>query len=127
MNRNAAAELLADGVEIGNVPCDGCTRCCHGDAIRLLPEDDAAAYETEPHFLFPGHLMLAHRPNGDCVYVTEKGCAIHDRRPRMCYSLDCRLIARVYSFTEARKADARNEIKLEVWRRGRDLLREIGL
>ena len=55
----------------GNVPCNGCTLCCRGGAIRILPEDDATQYQTVPHDHFPGQLMLDHKENGECVYLAE--------------------------------------------------------
>ena len=49
------------------VPCGGCTRCCHSDAVRLLPSDDPSRYKTAPHPYIPEARMLAHAPNGDCI------------------------------------------------------------
>ena len=61
------------------VPCNGCTLCCQGDAVRLQPEDSVTEYRTEPHPYIPGARMLAHKPNGECIYLDERGCSIHDR------------------------------------------------
>jgi hypothetical protein len=102
-----------------SVPCNGCTRCCQGDALRLLPEDDASQYQTVPHWLNPAELMLDHKSNGDCIYLTDTGCGIHDRRPRMCRELDCRILAMQLTYTKARKMHI-----LTVWARGKELLRE---
>lgn len=107
---------------IGDVPCSGCTRCCHGDAIRLLPDDDAESYLTEPHPYFQNILMLAHKPNGDCIYLDDTGCSIHERRPRQCREMDCRLLAQRISFTQARKLDKTNRLKFAVWKKGKELL-----
>ncbi len=105
------------------VPCNGCTRCCHGDAVRLLPGDDASQYQTVPHPSLPGERMLAHQANGDCVYLGKDGCTIHDRSPRMCRQMDCRVIAQRVSWTQARKLDANGRLPMAIWRRGRDLLK----
>jgi Fe-S-cluster containining protein len=105
---------------MSNVPCNGCTRCCHGDAIRILPNDDASKWQTVPHAVMPGHLMLAHKPNGDCIYLEATGCSIQSDKPQMCQEMDCRVIARAMTFTEARKTKA---LPIAIWRRGRDLLR----
>jgi Fe-S-cluster containining protein len=51
------------------VPCNGCTLCCKGDAIRLTEEDNPEEYSTEPHPYISGALVLAHKPNGDCIYL----------------------------------------------------------
>jgi Fe-S-cluster containining protein len=34
--------------------------------------------------------ILKRRPNGDCVYLGENGCTIHDRAPTVCRVFDCR-------------------------------------
>lgn len=105
-----------------DVPCAGCTLCCQGDAVRLLPGDDPAKYRTEPHPRVPGALMLAHKPNGDCLYLGDGGCTIHPSRPLMCRRMDCRNIAAAISWTRARKMDATGALRMAVWRRGKDLL-----
>lgn len=110
--------LLAQ--DIGKVPCAGCTRCCRGDAVRLLPADDASSYLTEPPPWGHGHLMLAHKRNGECIYLTNTGCGIHDRSPQQCREMDCRLIAQRLNYTQAKKVRG---LKIEVWHRGRELLR----
>ena len=99
-----------------SVPCNGCTICCHNDALRLLPGDDASLYETEPHCAFPGELMLAHDKNHDCVYLTSEGCGIYESRPIMCREKDCRGIAKKLSKKQAVKMRI-----LPVWNRGRQL------
>ena len=106
-----------------DVPCNGCTRCCHGDAIRLLPSDDPSNYQTEPHDHIDGELMLAHKPNGDCVYLGATGCTIHPTKPLMCREMDCRRIAQAITWTQARKLGARGSFRMDVWSRGKELLR----
>lgn len=105
------------------VPCNGCTRCCHGDAVRLLPHEDASRWQTEPHPYMPGALMLAHKPNGDCVYLGDSGCTHHEDKPQKCHEMDCRSIAKAMTGTQARKLDARGAMRIEIWQRGRELLR----
>ena len=75
-------------IKAHDVPCDGCVVCCQGDAVFIHPElgDRAADYETESYL---GRLILAHKPNGDCVYLTGAGCGIYARRPAICRELDC--------------------------------------
>ena len=65
--------------------------------------------------------MLDHKPNGDCIYLTEKGCGIWETRPQMCREMDCRRIYEGLTFEEARRFPGLN---LDVWRKGRELLRE---
>ena len=104
------------------VPCNGCTLCCQGDAIRLQPEDDASQYLTEPHPYAAGTLMLAHKPNGDCIYMTNSGCSIHDRAPLLCRAADCRSIAAQLDFETARKLHLMKKLDLRVWDQGHKLL-----
>ena len=101
------------------VPCNGCTLCCHGDAIRLLPGDDPSQYATVPHEWIPGALMLDHNASGDCIYLGPTGCLIHDTKPQMCKQMDCRNIAANVSWTKARKLNI-----VQVWRKGKSMLKE---
>lgn len=104
-----------------HVPCDGCTLCCRGDTIRILHGDDASQYQTVPHDHFPGHLMLDHKPNGECVYLEMAGCSIQDRKPRMCREMDCRQLAK-----SLKKKDLkRYNVPLRIWVRGRRMLGKI--
>lgn len=105
------------------VPCDGCRLCCLGDAVRLTADDNPSKYQTEPHPAIPGALMLAHKPNGDCIYLGPTGCENHADRPTLCRAMDCRNIAKMLSFTEARKLNQRGMVPIHIWNRGRELLR----
>lgn len=105
------------------VPCNGCTKCCHNDAVRILPHEDATRWQTEPHparQFGPGTRMLAHKPNGDCVYLGPAGCTIQDAKPQICGEMDCRNVARAITWTQARKMPG---LPMDVWRKGRDLLK----
>jgi hypothetical protein len=105
-----------------NVPCNGCTLCCQGDAIRLQESDPDAEYLTEPHPFISGALMIAHKPNGECVYLDETGCSIHDRAPELCRSADCRSIALRFDYETARRLHAMKVIDFRVWDHGRMLV-----
>jgi Fe-S-cluster containining protein len=83
------------------VPCSGCTLCCEGDAVKLEPEDMQKNYITEIHPYIKNSLMIAHKPNGDCIYLLENGCSIHDKAPSLCRSADCRSLALKFDFTAA--------------------------
>ena len=104
------------------VPCNGCTLCRQGDAIRLEPEDRAADYKTEPHPYIPGALMLAHKPNGECVYLDENGCSIHNRAPSLCRTADCRILATRLTFDVARALHLAGKLDFRVWEQGWRLL-----
>ena len=107
------------------VPCNGCTLCCQGDAIRLTEDDNPDDYKTEPHPYIPGALMLAHKPNGDCIYLQENGCSIHERAPSLCRSADCRSIALKYDFDTAMKLHNIKRIDIRVWDKGNELINEM--
>lgn len=89
---------MIDGRNV--VPCDGCVACCKRERVILYPEhgDDVASYETLPATINDagrkiygdGRVMLAHKPNGNCIYLGEHGCTIWDRAPAMCREFDCR-------------------------------------
>ena len=89
--------------------------------MRLLPGDDPFQYQTEPHPYSIGAIMLAHKDNGDCIYLGDTGCTIHDRKPRQCLEMDCRIIAASVSFTQMRKLSRRDYRMLRVWRKGKEL------
>jgi len=82
-------------------PCNGCTACCRGNqAVEIRPDqgDNPAHY---PHKAIENcagvmKLVLARKPNGDCIHLGAKGCAIHDTRPATCRAFDCR---RQFAFT----------------------------
>ena len=107
------------------VPCNGCTLCCQGDAIRLMEEDNPLEYLTEPHPYFPGDLMLAHKQNGDCIYLNEKGCSIHSHAPLLCRSGDCRTLALKYNFETAIRLHEVGSIDLRIWDKGNELIKGI--
>ncbi len=102
---------------MSDVPCNGCTLCCHRDTITMLPGDDAASYKTVPHERIKGALMLDHKANDDCIYLGDSGCTIYERRPQLCRDMDCRNIPQRYTFTQAR-----TERMLPLWKRGKYLL-----
>lgn len=77
-----------------HVPCNGCTACCRGEMILLMPGDDQSRYWTQivvnPITGQPG-LAVAKKPDrNECIYLGEGGCTIHDRAPAVCRAFDCR-------------------------------------
>ena len=92
--------------------------CCRNDTIMLHPDrgDDPAVYATEPitNPLTGGPaFMLAHKPNGDCVYLAEVGgagrCSIYDHRPAICRAFDCGL-----AFAKLSRNDRRAMLKADL-------------
>ncbi|MGH7032435.1 MAG: YkgJ family cysteine cluster protein [Stellaceae bacterium] len=78
-----------------SVPCGSCQFCCRKEWVLLSPGagDVIELYETETVFdpvrSRPGK-ALAHKANGDCVYLGAEGCTIHSWRPSLCRAFDCR-------------------------------------
>lgn len=122
----ATAHEVRESLGFYSVPCNGCTRCCHNDAVRILPHEDASRWLTEAHPTRPGARMLAHKANGDCVYLGEAGCTRQDDKPQICHEMDCRRLAQAISFTKARKMHEAGRFNIAIWHRGRELLREGG-
>lgn len=106
---------------ISNVPCNGCNLCCRGgDLVRILPEDNENEYDTVKHLLFPDEKMLAHKENGDCIYLRSYGCSIHDRKPQMCKEMDCRILNKSMTSFKAKTMGVST-----VWNKGSELLKLI--
>lgn len=100
------------------VPCNGCTLCCKGDAVRLLPLDDAAQYRTVRHDSIRGALMLDHKPNGDCFYLEATGCSIHETKPFMCKEMDCRLLSQKITRKQALSGRYGGRRFFDLWKHG---------
>jgi Fe-S-cluster containining protein len=84
---------------VGAVPCNGCRACCINQRI-VLDDDEITNYITIPTARGEGPVvhMLAHKPDtGECVYLGETGCIIHDRAPRACKHFDCRVWLKKFS------------------------------
>jgi hypothetical protein len=124
MNDTALAHSYRLSSGVYDVPCNGCALCCHNDAVRILPHEDATRWRTEPHPYHPLAVMLAHKPNGDCAYLGEHGCTIQSDKPQQCYEMDCRAVAQSISWTQARKLEATGGMRMAIWRRGRELMKE---
>jgi Fe-S-cluster containining protein len=98
---------------IANVPCNGCVACCHHTLIVLMPEhgDLADLYETQdvlsPLTGLPAK-ALKQTQDGACIYVRSHGCSIHDHRPAICKSFDCRRYFLDFATREERRRAIRN-------------------
>jgi len=104
------------------VPCSGCTLCCQKDAVPLKEEDRTENYLTEPHPYIPGALMVAHKPNGECIYLEAQGCSIHNRAPSLCRAADCRAVALQIDLETARQLHLMGRLDFRVWDKGRELV-----
>jgi Fe-S-cluster containining protein len=119
MNKQALKARLSTAPLV----CGSCTLCCQGDAVRLLPEDDASQYQTEPHPYRSGELMLAHAANGDCIYLDrETGCTIHETKPTQCRAMDCRAYPLIWPTKSKFRKAAGRACSPKVWQAGRSRL-----
>ena len=66
--------------------------------------------------------MLAHKPNGECVYLNERGCSIHGSAPALCRIADCRSLAFRLDYESARQLHLMGRLDIRVWQQGRKLL-----
>ena len=71
----------------------------------LFPGDDPTEYLTQ-ELLSPidGTMQkfLIQKPTGECIYLGESGCTIHDRAPQICRSFDCvRLFRQIMAWPKA--------------------------
>jgi Fe-S-cluster containining protein len=107
--------------------CAGCTLCCRGrQAVVIVPGVDRDDYDIQT---VNGYALLAHRPNGDCVYLGPGGCTIYERRPAVCRMFDCRELARkapMKSWKLIIKKDP-HVANMDVVRQGKRLLNRIKL
>lgn len=73
--------------------CPG--HCCRGELVMLSAEEaDHGAYVAmqvvDPFGSGREVWALAHKPNGDCHYLSEAGrCSIYTHRPVICRAFDC--------------------------------------
>lgn len=85
------------------VVCGPCRLCCQRTRVPLVEgEDDPKAFETE--VTSDGLVVLAHKLNGDCIYLDENGCSIHGRAPLVCRRFSC--VAHYNGLTRAERRQA---------------------
>lgn len=100
------------------IKCNGCTKCCQEDMIRLTDQEI-----VEDHYLTrevtltgpagvikyvaldikPGSESRSRAHLGECVYLGPRGCSIHLRRPHACRLADCRDYFAAYDKPTRRK------------------------
>lgn len=83
-------------MEEAKVPCGECRKCCRDfQAVPVLDKDkDRYPYKTEQ---IGGIPILKRKANGDCFYLEESGCTIHEHRPATCRVFDCRKVYDLWS------------------------------
>jgi hypothetical protein len=68
--------------------------------------------------------VLNRKPNGDCIYLDDNGCTIHDRAPKVCREFDCRTLFLRSDRNGRRLAIKNGEVKHEIFEQGRLKLKE---
>ena len=66
--------------------------CCKSDRILLGPTDSREAFRWHKE---RGQDVLDRKENGECVYLAETGCSIHDNAPDICKRFDCRVLVQI--------------------------------
>lgn len=86
------------------VPCNGCTACCRGDAIYLHPKTGAYLRDVDNPTDYKCHreknpitgrwawCLDRDSVTNVCVYLGDNGCTIRDRAPIVCREFDCRAL-----------------------------------
>jgi len=112
-------QLEAKRQQHSDVRCGSCTACCKSDRVMLGPEDDLSAYRW--HMEGP-LVVLDRKNNGECVYLTPKGCGIHGKAPDICKRFDCRVLFLITPKVQRRIRIEQNPSMREVYAAGRSRL-----
>lgn len=114
------------------VPCGSCQACCRREWILLDPAagDVIELYETEDVVNSRNGKTtkaLAHKANGDCLYLGATGCTIHGYRPHLCRIFDCRVhyLNMMKKPPRERDRELREQFNVrEMFTIGRDMLKK---
>jgi len=110
------AELKELKQQPADVPCGACRACCKQDMVRLGPNDDLAAFRWH---MEGGRPTLDRKPNGECIYLTDHGCAVHDAPPDICRRFDCRVLFLTTPKTQRRIRVQQNPTMAAVYEAGK--------
>jgi len=103
------------------VPCGDCHLCCK--MWTPLTEEEYASYEWGwVHHAGQTRRALKRKPNGDCVYLGDSGCTIHEKAPKICREFDCRWLYRNSNRAGRREAAKAGTVSKPIWERGRELV-----
>lgn len=109
------AELEARKQLPADVPCGSCTSCCKQDKIVLKPgEEGRFQWHREGN-----QLVLDRKPNGECINLTTKGCAVHAAPPDICRRFDCRVLFLTTPKTQRRIRITQNPTMRDVYDAGK--------
>jgi hypothetical protein len=106
-----------------NVPCNGCTLCCR-TLIVPLADEEYEQYQWAWVRTRAGEILgraLQRKPNGDCVYLGDRGCTIHDRAPHVCKRFDCRELFLKSDRVGRRRAIKSGKLPKALFEKGREM------
>lgn len=79
---------------MSDVPCNGCTACCKAPIVlHPMAGDDPSDFNCT--FVEGAGYVLDSLEDGSCIYVSNTGCSIWERRPAACRMADCRVLAKM--------------------------------
>jgi uncharacterized protein len=74
-----------------NNPCKPCANCCTNVIIRVRDKDIQHWKDTNRYDILlcleeitEGAVFMIRKKNGECIFLSEKGCTIYDARPEVC-------------------------------------------
>lgn len=92
--------------------CNGCTACCRGDTVEILPHETGAWQSVYKD----GRRFLAKREeDGNCVYLAAHGCMIHGQNPQQCQTFNCVTFFKGLTRNERRAREKVFPNASEVW------------
>lgn len=109
------------------LPCNGCTACCYGMVVVIDPTTDpepVRAYGADNLRLVDlkrtgrYQIALGQKKDGSCVFLTDKGCGVYEKRPSVCKAFDCRKIAWIFTKPEEREEAQKRAFRKEVFEAG---------
>jgi uncharacterized protein len=109
-----------------DVPCGSCTLCCRTLIVPLAQEEYEQydwAWITTRDGVRLGR-ALKRRPNGECIYLTDRGCSIHGRAPHVCQRFDCRELFQKSDRAGRRQAIKSGKLPKALFERGREMLEQ---
>ena len=113
-----------------DVPCGTCRLCCKVHFV-FLNEHEYDQYDWgwcmrtgQDGKQYAVGRVLNRKPNGDCIYLDDNGCTIHDRAPKVCREFDCRTLFLRSDRNGRRLAIKNGEVKHEIFEQGRLKLKE---
>lgn len=108
-------QLLALASQPASVSCGTCRACCKQDRIVLNDaESGRFAWHQEGQ-----DRVLDRKAGGECVYLTARGCSVHDAPPDICARFDCRVLFLLTDKERRRQRVKENPTMREVYEAGK--------